>query len=79
MTRAITIGELHSLTASLVVAGHARLPVLIPTTSGDTMKAVCATALSSAEQLPGTENGNPLYKRDPFTSMDRPLTGLQLY
>ena len=79
MTRAITIGELHSLTASLVVAGHAHLPVLIPTTSANTMKAACATALSAAEQLPGTENGNTLYKRDPFTSMDRPLTGLQLY
>ena len=43
------------------------------------MKAACATALSAAEQLPGTENGNHLYKRDPFTPLDRPLTGLQLY
>jgi hypothetical protein len=79
MTHAITIGELHSLTASLVVAGHAHLPVLIPTTRGGVMKTACATALSAAEQLPGTENDNHLYKRDPFTSMDRPLTGLQLY
>ena len=79
MTHAITIGELHSLTASLVAGGHAHLPVLIPTTSGGMMKEACATALSAAEQLPGTEYSSPLYKRDPFASADRPLTGLQLY
>lgn len=79
MTHAITIGELHSLTASLVAAGHTHLPVLIPTTSGGMMKEACASALSAAKRLPGTENGNPIYERDPFTSVDRPLTGLQLY
>ena len=79
MTHAITIGELHSLTASLVAAGHTHLPVLIPTTSGGMMKEACASALSTAKRLPGAENGNPIYERYPFNSSERPLTGLQLY